>query len=67
MPVHVTNFNITAQGNSGTNGNVAPYLVDYAIGNSSRVVVILRMARVKRGMVYDFGPIRAISLEYILC
>ena len=38
MPVHVTNFNITAQGNSGTNGNVAPYLVDYAIGNSSSVV-----------------------------
>ena len=38
MPVHMTNFNITAQENSGTNGNLALYLVDYAIGNSSSVV-----------------------------
>lgn len=45
IPVHIIIFNITAQGNSGTNGNLALYLVDYAIGNAiGSSVVINRMS-----------------------
>ena len=39
IPVHITIFNITARGNSGTNGNLALYLVDYATGNGSSIVI----------------------------
>ena len=39
IPVHVGIFNITAQGNSGTNGNLALYLMDYAMGSGSSVVI----------------------------
>ena len=37
--VHVTIFNVTTRGNSGTNGNLALYLVDYATGSGSSIVI----------------------------
>ena len=39
IPARITIFNVTAQSNTGTNGNLALYLVDYATDNGSSVVI----------------------------
>ena len=40
IPVHINIFNVTAQGNSGTNGNLALYMINYqTIGSGSSIVI----------------------------
>ena len=54
--VHVTLFNVTARRNSGRNGNLALYLVDYAIGNGSSIVI--NCSRIMDGRGYKGGGLR---------
>ena len=64
MSVNIIIFNVTAQENSETNGNLALYLIDYAKGSSSSVVINRSRIVDGRGEKDGFRPILAKTLEY---
>ena len=64
MSANIIIFNVTAQGNSETNGNLVLYLIDYAKGSSSSVVINRSRIVDGRGEKDGFRPILAKTLEY---
>lgn len=58
IPVHVNIFNITAQGNSGANGNLALYMIDYQTIGYAGSSVVINSSRIMDGRGEKGGGIR---------